>query len=136
MLQLLVHDDCTICTISSYELGTIIYLIVTVNMEFYFIEIIARDFVFWHHLFRYWFRFFTFLLILPFGFLSVSIYLLRSWTSQICSPLQFAAVSLSWTGTHMPVVVKTCSVITATLVSKYLLLCLIRCHHFSILYKI
>ena len=38
----------------------------------------------------------------------------------ICHPLQIAGVSSSWTGTHMPVVVvKTCSFITATLVSKY-----------------
>ena len=44
MLRLL-HDVCTICTISSYELGTILCLIVTVNIEFYFIEITAREFV-------------------------------------------------------------------------------------------
>ena len=108
--------------------------IVTVNTEFYFIEIIAHDFVFWHHLLRYRFCFFAFLLTLPLGFLSVSIYLLRSWALQISSPLQFATVSPSPLGTHMPVVVKTSSFITATLVSKYLLLCSIRCCHFSILY--
>ena len=39
----------------------------------------------------------------------------------------------SWTGTHMPVMVKTCSFTTAKLVSKYFLLCSIRCRHFSIL---
>ena len=41
----LVHDDCTICPIASYGIGTIIFLIVTVNME-YIIALIARDFVF------------------------------------------------------------------------------------------
>ena len=77
---------CTICTISSYELGTILCLIVTVNMEFYIIEIITRKFVFWHHLFRYSFSFFSFLLTLHFGFLSVSTYLLRLCALQIYSP--------------------------------------------------
>ena len=133
MLRLL-HDVRTNCTISSYKLGTILCLIVTVNMEFYIIEIIARDSVFWNHLFIYWFRFFAFPLTLHFGFLSVSTYLLRSWASQICCSLQFAAVSSAWTETHMPFVVKTCSFITATLVNKCLLLCSIRCHNFSILY--
>ena len=36
----------------------------------------------------------------------------------ICRPLQIAGASSSWTVTHMPVVVKTCSFITATLVSE------------------
>ena len=85
MLRLL-HDVCTICTISSYELGTILCLIVTVNMKFYIIQIIAGEFVFWYYLFRYSFRFFAFLLTLHFVFLSVSTYLLRLWSSQICSP--------------------------------------------------
>ena len=119
--------------ISSYELGTILCLIVTVNMEFYIIEIIAHanlfsdiiclsmDFISLHFCWHY-----------NFGFLSVSTDLLRFWASQIYSPLQFAAVFSSWTGTHMPVVVKTCSFITATLVSKYLLLCSIRCHHYRL----
>ena len=82
----LLHDVCTICTISSYELGIILCLILTVNMEFYIIGIIARKFVFWHHLFRYSFRFFAFLLTLHFGFLSMSTHLLCLWSSQICSP--------------------------------------------------
>ena len=77
---------CTICTISGYELGIILCLIVTVNMEFYIIEIISCEFVFWHHLFRYSFRFFAFLLTLHFWFLSMSTHLLRLWCSQICSP--------------------------------------------------
>ena len=46
---------------------TILYLIVTVNMEFYFIEIIAREFVFWHLLYRCSLHFFAFLLTLHFG---------------------------------------------------------------------
>ena len=108
MLQLLVHDDCTICTISSYELGTILCLIVTVNMEFYIIEIIAHEFVFWHLLFRYSFRFVTFLLTLHFAFLSVYTYLLRLCASQICSPFtilpQFPHIELeSRTGAHISV---------------------------------
>ena len=37
----------------------------------------------------------------------------------ICIPFQIAAVSSSWTVTHMPVVVKTWSFTTAKLVSKY-----------------
>ena len=84
MLRLL-HDVCTSCTISSYELGIILCLIVTVKMEFYLTEIIARKFIFWHHLFRYSFSFFALLLILHFGLLSVSTHLLRLWYSQICS---------------------------------------------------
>ena len=42
----LLNDVCAICTISSYKLDTILCLIVTVNMEFYFIEIIVHEFVF------------------------------------------------------------------------------------------
>ena len=45
MLRLL-HDVGTIFTILSYDLGTILCIIVTVSMEFYIIEIIAREFVF------------------------------------------------------------------------------------------
>ena len=48
MLPMLLHDVCTICTISSYELG----LIVTVNMKLYFIKILIGYLIFWHHLVR------------------------------------------------------------------------------------
>ena len=97
-----------------------------------------HDFVFLHHSFMYGFRFFAFLLTLHFGFLcnyvSICVHIsLALMGFTICSHLQIATVSTSWTGTHMPVVVKTCSFITATLVSKYFLLCSRRCHHFSIL---
>ena len=61
MLRLL-HDVCIISTISSYELGTILCQIVMVNMEFYIIKLIARKFTLCHHLFKYQFRFFAFLL--------------------------------------------------------------------------
>ena len=77
---------------------------------------------------------FAFLLTLHFGFLSMSTYLLHSWASQICSPFQTIAVFSSWTLSHMFVdTIKTCSFSTAKVVRKYLLLCSIRCHHFSIL---
>ena len=109
MLRLL-HDVCTICTISSYELGIILCLIMTVNMEFYIIGIIARKFVFWHHLFRYSFVSSHFCWHYILGFFT------RPHISCVCGLqkfvviLQFAAVSSSWTWTHMPVdMIKTCS---------------------------
>ena len=77
---------CTICTILSYELGTILCLIVTVNMEFYIIEIIAREFVLWHLLYRYSLRSSPFCCYYIFGFLSMSTHLLCLFASQICSP--------------------------------------------------
>ena len=46
MLQVLVHDDCTLCAIACYGVGKIIFLIVTVNMEYHIIVLITRDFVF------------------------------------------------------------------------------------------
>ena len=46
MLQLLVHDDRKICTIACSGIGTIIFQIVTVNMEYHIIVLIARYFVF------------------------------------------------------------------------------------------
>ena len=53
------------------------------------------------------------------------------------SPLQIISVFSSWTLTHMPVdVIKTCSFITATLSSKYRLLCSTRCHHFSVNHQV
>ena len=85
MLRLL-HDVCTICTISGYELGTILCLIVTVNMEFYIIKIIPSEFVLWHLLFSIHFVSSPFCWHYIFGFLSVSTYLLCSFASQICSP--------------------------------------------------
>ena len=57
MLQVLVHDDCTICTIASYVIGTIIFLIVTVNMEYHIIVLIARDFVFQTSIISVWILF-------------------------------------------------------------------------------
>ena len=42
----LVQDDFTIWTIESYGIGTIIFLMVTVNIEYRGIVLIARDFVF------------------------------------------------------------------------------------------
>ena len=85
MLRLL-HDVCILYTILSYELGTILCIIMTVNMEFYIIEIIARKFVFWHLLFSIHFVSLPFCWHDIFGFLSVSTYLLRLFASQICSP--------------------------------------------------
>ena len=85
MLRLL-HDVGTIFTISSYKLGTMLGLIVTVNMEFYIIKIIARKFVFWHLLCRYSCVSSPFCWHYIFGFLSVSTYLLHLFASQICSP--------------------------------------------------
>ena len=87
--------------------------------------------------FRVEFRFFLFLpSSLQFG-VSIRVHISLAFVGfTICSTLQIAAVSSSWIGTHkyhMPVVVKTCSFITAKLVSKYCLLCSIRCHHFCIL---
>ena len=86
MLRLL-HDVCAICTISSYKLGTILCLIVTVNIEnstlsklslvnlFSDIFCIGIHFISlpfcWHYIF---------------GFLSVSTYLFHLFASQICSP--------------------------------------------------
>ena len=46
MLPMLLHDVCTVCTISSYELVTILCLIVIVNMKLYFIKIIVGYLVF------------------------------------------------------------------------------------------
>ena len=51
MLPMLLHDVCAICTISSYELGTILCLIVTVNMKLYFFKILVGYLFFWHHWF-------------------------------------------------------------------------------------
>ena len=45
-----------------------------------------NEFVKWHWLVPFGSRVFAFLLTLHSGFLSVSTYLLRSWSSQICSP--------------------------------------------------
>ena len=97
MLRLL-HEICAICTISSYELGTILCLIVTANMEFYFIEIIPRKLFFWHLWYQYSFRFFAFLLTLHFAFLSLSTYLLHLFASQICSPFTICSsfLVLNW----------------------------------------
>ena len=100
MLRLL-HDVCAICTISSYELGTILCLIVTVNMEFYFIEIISSEFISWHLLYGYSLRFFAFLLTSHFW---VSFHVHCPHISCVCLLhkfaviLQFATVSSSWTG--------------------------------------
>ena len=50
-----------------------------------------------------------------------------------CSGTDLDNLLSFWTLTHMPVdVIKTCSFITATLSSKYWLLCSTRCHHFSV----
>ena len=98
MLRLL-HNVCAICKISSYKLGTILCIIVTVDSEFYFIKIIDREFVFWHLLYRYSLCFFTFLLTLHFfKFLSVPTYLLRLFAPQICSPftIRRSFLILNW----------------------------------------
>ena len=57
MLQVLVHDDCTICTIACYGIATIIFLIVTVNMEYSIIVLIARDIVFQTSIVSAWISF-------------------------------------------------------------------------------
>ena len=89
MLQVWVHDTCVICTIACYGNGTIIFLIVTVNMEYYIIVLITRNFVFRDQSFLYGFRFFSFLLsYLQFEFLSMSADLLRCWVSQFAALLQ------------------------------------------------
>ena len=73
----------TICTIAGYGIGTIIFLIATVTLEYHIIVLIARDFVFRHRSFLYGFRFFSFLLsYLQLEFLSVSTYLLSLWVSK------------------------------------------------------
>ena len=41
-----VHDDGIICTIACYGIGTIIFLIVIVNMEYHIIVLITRYSVF------------------------------------------------------------------------------------------
>ena len=46
MLQVWVHCDGSICTIACYGIGTIIFLIVIVNMEYHIIVFITRDSVF------------------------------------------------------------------------------------------
>ena len=81
------HDVCTICTISSYELGTILCLIETVNMEFYIIKIITHEFVFWHHWLGIHFvsLHFCWHYILCFFPCPQSTYLLHLCASQICS---------------------------------------------------
>ena len=85
MLRLL-HDVGTIFTIFSYELGTILCLLMTVNMQFYIIEIIAFEFVFRHLLYGYSLRFFASLLTLHF-WVSFRVHIsLRLFASQICSP--------------------------------------------------
>ena len=53
MSPILLHDVWTICTISSYELGTILCLIVIVNMKLYFLKILVGYFVCWHHYFLF-----------------------------------------------------------------------------------
>ena len=51
MLPMFLHDVCTICTISSYELGTVLCLSLTVNMKLYFIKILVGYLFFWYHWF-------------------------------------------------------------------------------------
>ena len=101
MLQVLAHDDCTICTVACYGIGTIIFLIVTVNMEYHIIVLIARDFVFQTSVVAAWI-----------WFLLVSAELFAVWVSirvnislevvgfTICRPLQLSDCScifvLSW----------------------------------------
>ena len=122
MLRLL-HDICAICTISSYELGTIHCLIVTVNMEFYIIDILASEFVFSHHWLGIHFVSSHFCWHSILGFFPCPHISCVCMLHKFVVHLQFDAVSSSLTRTHMPIVVKTCYFITATLVSKYLLLC-------------
>ena len=98
-------------------------------------QIITREFVFWHHLFRYSFRFFAFLLTLHFGFLSVSTYLLRLCASQICSAFTIYRSFLILNWDPHACCGQAWSFITATLVSKYLLLRSRIWCHFSILWN-
>ena len=89
MLQVLVLNDCTICTIARHGIGTIIFLIMTVNVEYHIIVRIARDFLFHTSIVSVWIL-----------FLLVSAELIAVWVSilvnvslefvglTICRPLQ------------------------------------------------
>ena len=77
MLKMLLHYVCTIRTISSYKLGTIICLIVTVNMKLYFIQISHWLFDFLASLVRI--CFFAFLLTLPFSLFAINDFTIESW---------------------------------------------------------
>ena len=75
----------------------------------------------WHWLFQVWISFLlvSCRVICKFEFLSISTYLLHLWASQFAVLYKLPQFPRLQLGTHMPVVVKTCSFITATLVSKY-----------------
>ena len=101
MLQVLVHDNCTICAIANYGIGTIIFLIVTVNLEYHIIVLIAHYFVFQTSIVSAEFDFFSFLLSF-----SVCVSLHESgsmwvWGWRMCSSLIFRSrlqhKSSTWT---------------------------------------
>ena len=77
MLPMLLHDVCTICTISSYEIGTILCLIVTVNMKLYFIQISRWLLGFLISLVHI--CFFAFLCPLHFGFSAINDVTIEAW---------------------------------------------------------
>ena len=77
MLPMLLHDVCTICTISSDDLGTILCLIVTVNLKLYFIQISRWLLDFLTSLVRV--CFFAVLLTLPFSFFTINNVTIKSW---------------------------------------------------------
>ena len=77
MLPMLLHDVCTICTISSYELDIILCLIVTMNMKLYFIQISRWLLDFLTSLVPI--CFFAFLLTVTFSFFAINDVTIESW---------------------------------------------------------
>ena len=114
MLQVLVHNGCTICTIKNYGICTIIFLIVTVNMKYHIIVFIARDFVFYSD------RFCMDLVCSRFCWVicSLSFYLGQriSWACVLHNLPSLAVASWTWTGTRIfdwdPHICRGCHVFT------------------------
>ena len=75
MLQVLVHDDCTLCTIACYGVGTMIFAHCDCEHGISYYST--------YRSFLYGFHFFSFMLsYLQFKFLSMSTYLFSLWVSQ------------------------------------------------------
>ena len=92
----LVHDEFTIWTIEIYGIGTIIFLIVTVNNEYHIIVLIACDFVFQISVISIWISFLLVSAELFVVWVSIHVNIALEFVGfTICHPLQLVLQALT-----------------------------------------